>query len=262
MRVIYLICILIFLSQNSLLSKTVDAYPLFSIIYEEKIKFSELEKYVFYGRVCKEKKYKNALDEVSAIYYKVCDTKYPEIKLDLTYFPNDDDSAFPEHLDHSLKINDTICFQITDPVIDFPDWIQVPLGKESFKLKENCNLLNDRKKSALKNKNINQNNLNEVNISLVGQKINYSGVMKSIKVYSWVEILLLGNTSEFPQVMCSFDLERLSKNTRNEIIKKIKKIRNMNFPKLQCEGLVTKHQFVYNETKIWIETKNIQIVSD
>ena len=143
MRVIYLICILIFLSQNSLLSKTVDAYPLFSIIYEEKIKFSELEKYVFYGRVCKEDISKNALDEVSAIYYKVCDTKYPEIKLDLNYYPNDDYQG--GHLDHSLKINDTICFQITEPVIQFPNWIMLPLGKESFKLKENCNLLNDRK---------------------------------------------------------------------------------------------------------------------
>ena len=205
---------------------------------------------------------KNALDEVSAIYYKVCDTKYPEIKLDLNYYPNDDYQG--GHLDHSLKINDTICFQITDPVIVFPDWIMVPLGKKSFKLKENCNLLNDRKKSTLKNKNINQNNLNEVNIALVGQKIIYSGVMKSIKVdSSWVYIRLLGNTSEFAQVECSFDSERLSKNTRNEIIKKIKKIRNMNFPKLQCEGLVTKHYFSYwGDHIIWIETKNIQIVSD
>ena len=259
MRVIYLICILIFLSQNSLLSKTVDAYPLFSIIYEEKIKFSELEKYVFYGRVCKEDISKNALDEVRAIYYKVCDTKYPEIKLDLNYYPNDDYQG--GHLDHSLKINDTICFQITDPVIDFPDWIQVPLGKESFKLKENCNLLNDRKKSTLKNKNINQNNLNEVNISLVGQKINYSGVMKLIEVDSWVYIRLLGNT-KFSKVECSFNLERLSKNTRNEIIKKIKEIRNMNFPKIQCEGLVTNHNFRYNDTYLKIDTKNIQIVND
>ena len=45
---------------------------------------------------------KNALDEVRANYYNVCDTKYSEIKLDLNYYPNDDYQG--GHLDHSLKI--------------------------------------------------------------------------------------------------------------------------------------------------------------
>jgi len=74
-----------------------------------------------------------------------------------------------------------------------------------------------------------------------------------------VEILLLGN-KKTGQILCYLYLDSLLKNTRNEIVKKI---RNMNFPKLQCEGLVTKHFYHFSgEHIIEIETKNIQIVSD
>ena len=65
------------------------------VLEEDGVPFSELEKYVFYGRVCKEDISKNALDEVRAIYYKVCDTKYAEIKLELNYYPNDDPTLPP-----------------------------------------------------------------------------------------------------------------------------------------------------------------------
>ncbi len=260
MRVIYLICILFFLSQNILLSKTVDAYPLFSIMYDEKIEYNALEKYTFYGRVCEKKINKNALGEIKEINYFACDTDFPEVKLDIFNFTSNNTT---------LDLNQIICFKIISTHFIGSG---ITMSANIVKLVQNCNLIDERKRSKLKTTNFTKHNLSRVNISLEGEKISFSGKMKIINFDGDPIQIGFIDRSGLGGINCNIHFEKnsffgvpgMTESEKKEMIKKIKKIRNLKNPKLTCTGDVVYHLYgaEHGFTTLLMRANDLKIIKE
>ena len=264
MRIIYLISSLFFFSENNLLSKTVDAYPLSSIVLDDKIKFSSVSGVYFFGKVCRLKSEINALNEITEIYFEICDVEYASIKAFYNY-PYFRPGNYME-IASKMKSNDIICFKIEEvaQILMYSETNSSLVLKGSMEYQNDCNFVPTIQIAEYRKndffKNIDNKHLNK---SYVGQIVRVSGVMKYLNIGKKSFAITIENS--FHSYLISINLSKIVGENKKKLINKIKKIRNMNHPRLKSTGYVKSHQYGYalsGVTQLELESNDFVILSN
>ncbi len=243
------------ISQNTLLGKTVNAYRISSIFYDEDIKFSELFKYYFYGYVCDIKIEKNALGEISSANFDICDVE------------NSSNTASRQrHYDAGEEYNimareknihgRKLCFKIKDTKILRMAETYNSVYFRSIEFKENCKFISKINYSKSQNK-INGELLHK---SFIGENVNVIGLVNDMYIGGdYIRITLKNKSSEYNCDMPMYRQE-VEKN-KDRLFKVIKKIRDKNNVELGCHGRVFDHSYINGKTKfIYLYVYDLDII--
>ena len=246
---------LIFLNlffYNQLMGKTFDAYPISAIITNNNLKFNSLEKYYFFGKVCSLETKKNAFGEIIDYVYRICDVENTRIISDYSMFSIPDDY---NEFASTLKLNQILCFKIIEL-----DGIEI---QESFaqivSKREYVNDCNFTSKNIGKNIFLNKIEDETLHKSYVGQIVSVIGIMHDIEIGKTSIYITLKN--QLNTFWLRIKVDNLNKNKKNKLFKKIKKIRNMNFPELKSTGFVNYQWYQSsNKTIFRLDNKDFEIV--
>lgn len=243
MKIVIPFILLIIISQSTLFGKTVNAYRLSSIFYDEDIKFSQLFKYYFYGHVCDVEIQKNALGEISSADFDICDVEIPNNKATRErYYDAGEDYNIMARLKniHGKKL----CFKIKD--IEHMSMFKTrnTVHFRSIDFKENCKFINKINYS----KSLEELNGELPNHSYAGKNVDLVGSIDDLKIYSDSFLFELKNKSS--EYNCLIDMYGLSDELKDKLIQKVKIIRNKKNSVIRCYGPVSHHWYYWKNHKI------------
>ncbi|SVD87486.1 uncharacterized protein METZ01_LOCUS440340, partial [marine metagenome] len=245
--------LLIIISQSTLFGKTVNAYRLSSIFYDEDIKFSQLFKYYFYGYVCDVEIDKNALGEISDANFAICDIDNPSNKA-IREAWNDAGEDYNNMAKRNNIHGKKLCFRILDlaGIVMHKSWIRVHF--KSIEFKENCKYINQINYS----KSLKEINGEIPNQSYAGKKVDLVGTIENLSILSDSFSFELKNKSS--EYNCLISMYGLSDELKEKIIHKVKIIRNKKNSVIRCYGTVESHFFVWGYHTIHMNAYNFDII--
>jgi len=254
MKIVITFILLIIISQNTLFGKTVNAYRLSSIFYDEEIKFTQLFKYYFYGYVCEVEIDKNALGEISDANFAICDIDNPSNKARREVW-NDAGEDYNNMAKRNNIHGKKLCFKILDIAGISMHEIRNSVHFKSIEFKENCKYINQINYS----KSLEEINGEIPNQSYAGKKVDLVGTIENLLILSDSFSFDLKNKSS--EYKCVINMYGLSDELKEKIIHKVKVIRNKKNSVIRCYGTVLSHFFVWGYHTIQMETYNFDIIS-